>query len=118
MAKDDMEVIIYKILRYLDACSKNGKIPMIEDIAPSCDMFNIPERYWNQIMEELIDNGYVRGILKISSPSGMRIKLTEKAGVTIKGAEYLKENSRMKSAADFLGKGFEILLSSIISMLK
>lgn len=118
MAKDDMEVIIYKILSYLYECSRNGKVPMFEDMAPTCDMFNIPERYWNQIMEELIDNGYTRGVMEVSSTTGMEIKLTEKAGITIKGAEYLKENSRMRFVAEFLGKGFELLLSSLVAALK
>ena len=61
MAQNDMEIIVYKILSYLYECMKSGKHPRMEDMGCVCQMFRIPQEYWNQVMEELIDCGYVKG---------------------------------------------------------
>jgi len=61
MAQNDMEIIVYKILNYLYECMKAGKHPRLEDMGSTCQMFRIPQEYWNQVMEELIDCGYVKG---------------------------------------------------------
>lgn len=45
MAKNDMEVIMYKILRYLYECIKTGKPPELTDIMWNCKMFDIPKAY-------------------------------------------------------------------------
>ncbi len=45
MAKNDMEVIMYKSLRYLYECMKTGKMPDLADIMWNCKMFDIPKAY-------------------------------------------------------------------------
>ncbi|MFQ9435582.1 MAG: hypothetical protein ACLR1R_04080 [Ruminococcus callidus] len=45
MAKNDMEVIMYKILRYLYECMKAGKTPDLANIMWNCKMFDIPKAY-------------------------------------------------------------------------
>lgn len=45
MAKNDMEVIMYKILRYLYECMKTGKTPDLADIMWNCKMFDISKAY-------------------------------------------------------------------------
>ncbi len=45
VAKNDMEVIMYKILRYLYECMKTGKTPDLADIMWNCKMFDIPKAY-------------------------------------------------------------------------
>lgn len=45
MAKNDMEVIMYKILRYLYECMKTEKTPDLADIMWNCKMFDIPKAY-------------------------------------------------------------------------
>ena len=54
MASDDMLVILYKILRYLDQCSKAGKSPRYEDMCYKSRLFNIQESRWTQVMEEAV----------------------------------------------------------------
>jgi len=45
MAKNDMEVIMYKILRYLYECMKLGVEPELEQFAWNSKLFDIPQSY-------------------------------------------------------------------------
>ena len=62
MAKNDMEVIMYKIIRYLYECIKTGKSPELTDIMWRCKLFDIPKVYWLAIMRELIEDEYIDGL--------------------------------------------------------
>ena len=71
MAQNDMEVIIYKILRYLYDSMKAGNLhPREEDFCCSCRMFNIPLIYWNQIIIEMSENGLIKGVLITETKDG------------------------------------------------
>ena len=117
MAQDDIEVVMYKILRYLYDCMKAGKKPRAEDMCYDCQMFKINERYWFQIMHELIDNGYIKGFDCFTTKDGEVIQMLDNAGITLKGREYLRDNSGMAEAKRIAGKAFEIVLQGIISAL-
>ena len=117
MAQDDIEVVMYKILKYLYECMKAGKKPRLEDICYDCQMFSISERYWYQIMRELIDNGYIKGFNIYATKDGDIIHMSDNAGITLKGREYLRDNSGMNEAKNIAGKAFEIVLESIIKAL-
>lgn len=116
MAKDDYHVIVYKILAYFYGCLKSGKTPRREDYAPECEMFSIPESYWAQIMRELIENGYLRDIIVVPRAQGIGIKAGPTAAITMKGVEFLENNSGLRKAKEFLGKAFEVVLAQIIAM--
>ncbi len=45
MAKDDINVIMYKILKYLYECKKAGIRPSEEDIVYNSKLLNIPRLY-------------------------------------------------------------------------
>lgn len=119
MAKDDFFVIAYKILSYLYECNKTGKHPAIEDFNYHCAMFSIPESYWQQIMGDLIDKGYISGASKVecTERSQPGIKINPGVAITMDGVEFLQENSKMKKVKDFLGEGFTAALSGIIALL-
>lgn len=118
MAKDDYFVIVYKILQYLYSCMKAGRMPDPEDLQPGGQLYNIPESYWIQIMTELIDRGYVKGIYEVKRIGrGNCVMITPEAAITMTGMEFLQDNSRMKKAAEFTGEAFESLLGAMISQL-
>ena len=117
MSKDDMRVVIYKILRYLYECNKKAVQPCMEDICHHCKLFSIPESYWNQIMTELIEAGYVKGFAILKTKDGEKIQMVGNATITLHGVDYLEENGSMQKAKEHLGEAFEIVLSSIISVL-
>ena len=116
MAKDDMDVIIYKILRYMYECMKQGRKPMLEDICHDCMLFKIPKSYWDNIIVELINAGYVRGFMHRDSKDGLVITMTDSAAITLDGVHFLEENNRMAKAKQFLGTGFEIALGAVLTV--
>ena len=117
MAKDDMDVIIYKILRYLYDCMKVGKGPTLEDMCYNSKLFNIPQTYWNHIIYELIKSGYVRGFIYRYTKDGLLITITDSVAITLDGVHFLEENKRMKKVKEFLGKSFEVVLETVIAIL-
>ena len=54
MAKDDMEVIMYKILKYLYECMKKDISPQLEDFSWDSKLFHIPQNYWCKIIVTLV----------------------------------------------------------------
>lgn len=117
MAKNDMFVIIYKLLKYLYEAMKEGKRPSYEDICCNCKMYNIPLNYWNSIIKEMTKEGLVEGFIVKSTKDGDLIFMTDNARITMKGVEFLEENKTMKKVKDFLGCAFEVVLETIIKAL-
>ena len=99
MPKDDFFTIAYRILEYLYSCMKKGEPVDIELIRYDSKAINISEVYWRDILIELLDSGYIKGVAvmkAVNQPD--RIKVDELA-ITLKGIEYLQDNSKMKKAA-------------------
>lgn len=117
MAKNDYFVIVYKILSYLYECMKAGKEPAQEDIACDCNLFHIPQNYWNHIMSELVARGYVTGIFEVETLGMHDFVVGREAAITMSGMQFLEENSMMHKVKKFLGKGFELSLGTMISLL-
>lgn len=115
MAKDDMMLIVYKVLRYLYGCNKEGKITTFEDMFNASSLSGMPQSYVAQILKEMVDNGFISGCNFTETKSGTVIMLSDNATVTMRGVEYLDDNSKMRKAAEVTGKAFEIMLSGIIS---
>lgn len=115
MAKNEMHLIIYKILKYLYGCNMNGKVPTFTDMIKALELPTAPVSYICQIVEELLKEGYIDGIRTFSSKDGIYIDVSEAAKVTIKGVDYLHDNSSMQKAASVADRAFEILIGAIIS---
>ena len=102
MAQDDMHVIIYKVLTYLYECLKLGKDPDKEMLQSYGPLFGgVPERYWTAIWLEMVDKGFVKGVLKFSSDDSPQV-VVDSPRVTFDGVEFLNENSMMAKAKEFL----------------
>jgi hypothetical protein len=101
MANDDFFVIAYMILAYLYACLKSGEDPELEEI--SCSKLKIPEKYWYSIIRMLYREGYINGVKEIKAPWIPETYYSlDRPEITIKGIEYLQDNSMMKKARDAL----------------
>lgn len=101
MANNDFEVIAYKILAYIDACQKTGVEPnafKAQELA-GCD-----EKYFNKVLLSLDDKELLH-YTQFTDMNGDVMCINELA-LTLDGAVYLKENSRMQKVAKFLGKAF------------
>lgn len=93
--------IIYRILRILEKAMDLEELDM-EQI--SAENLKIGEARWCSLMEMLSDEGYIKGIRISRSIDGQIIVNQSNVRITLKGLEYLNENSFMKKAAN-LAKG-------------
>ena len=90
--------LIYRILKYLQM-SLDIEEP---DFTPiSADALEMTQAKWSRIMKMLDDEGYISGlnIIKINNAPFPFVKFTKSTTLTLKGLEYLEENSMMQKAA-------------------
>jgi len=115
MAKDDYNVIVYKVLLYLYAIFKR-KIPFDEtEFKKSILKSGISEDYLIEVLKLMQDEELIKG-LKFISAWGCELLLINEirnAKITAKGIEYLTENSRMQKVKEFLIENVDIFASLI-----
>lgn len=89
--------VIYKILKKLEKAMDLDEFS-IDDV--SAEVLKISESRWAAIIEMLCENGYIAGVTVQRSVDG-EIQISESSlRITLKGLEYLNENSFMKKAAN------------------
>ena len=88
--------IIYKLLRFLEAAMDCDEID--KDMFTS-EHFNISEERWLRILEMTVANGYIEGISIKRGADGSIVLSDSDPHITLKGLEYLQENSLMQKAA-------------------
>ena len=94
---------------------KNGKKA---DIAAQRQLVGCNEAYFGAVGRSLQSKGYVEGFafdgfsgVVIDSPS---LAAMSDPAITMDGAIFVSENSRMRKAKDFAGHAFEVALSAAI----
>ena len=99
MARDDYFVIVYKILTYLYECLKTGQDVDIHSILIA-ETYGIEKSYFEYILAELYEEGYIDGIVVIPMMGAKRkgVKITSSIIIKPKGIEYLQENSTLAKA--------------------
>lgn len=113
MEKDDMEVIIYKILAYLYACMKFDRKPDITEYGWSSALMDIQKGYWCRIIDILVTEGFIDGFAVFHTKDGIQIQTDPPIGITIKGRDYLRDNSTMQKVKNVFGKSLELVLTGI-----
>jgi len=90
--------VIYKILKFLES-SLDYEQTDVDAISP--ERLHITRERWEQLLIMMQDNGYVTGIVCTRTASDDKRHIVEpiKPVITLKGLEYLSENSLMKKAA-------------------
>lgn len=109
MAKDDYDVIVFKILTYLYRKLKNN----YEDeyyLCPLTNDFPVTEGYFWSIVEDLQDRGLIKNVV-ITRAWGGDIILCDlsSAKITFDGIAYLRDNSRMKKLVNFIKEARAIM---------
>ena len=89
--------IIYKILSQLEKDMDKSNVNLD---AISYDVLCITENRWLNIIEMLYRDGYIIGVTINKDMDGFRNYNCEDMTITIKGLEFLKNNSLMKKAYD------------------
>ncbi len=112
-----MHVLIYKILNYLYECLKKGIHVDLAEFIRDCNLENVSEQYWQSVIEELDQHGYIKGVIIKSTKTQKIVLLKDNFGITLEGVEYLQENSMMSKVKDLLGSSYEIALEATINYL-
>lgn len=107
MSLDNFKVI-YKILRVLEKNMGNEKFS-VRTI--SAEQMKISFEKWEQLLILMQDEGYIKGLVlsKTLEDTFRHISEPIKPQITIKGLEYLSENSFMGKAKEALKMEGEIL---------
>lgn len=93
--------VIYRILRYLEKAMDYDEVDMDRISAAT---LKLSEQRWTAIMEMLTAEGYIDGMSLKRTLDGDVVLSVSNPRITLKGLEYLQENSLMKKAAD-IAKG-------------
>ena len=93
--------IIYKILKELERNMGNEDF---NNYLISAERMKIPYAQWEQLIILLVDNGYITGVIASKSMSDKFRHIVEpmEPCITMKGLEYLAENSFMTKAKEML----------------
>ena len=93
--------VIYRILRYLEKALDYDE-PNMDCI--SAKALKLSDQRWVALMEMLSKEGYIDGFSVQRTAHGSLLISSSTLRITLKGLEYLQENSLMKKAAE-LAKG-------------
>lgn len=96
--------LIYRILKILE---KAMELEEFDKNLISAESLDVPFPLWCRIMEMMVDNGYVTGVevwnaFDCNYPKAALVR----PEITLKGLEYLNENTFMKKIAN-IGKGIK-----------
>ena len=110
MAKDDYFVIVSKILVYLYRKLRHEQGLDVNYIKPMSKDFPISEDYLNEVIQMLVDDGYISGNIQ-KAWGGVIIYVDyQNLKITNKGMEYLRDNSTIRKICEKL-KDAESILS-------
>lgn len=93
--------IIYRILKALEKSMDCEEFNQ-ELISP--ESLGISVERWKKLIKMLSDEGYIEGVHVIETNAGVLVVKLLNLAITLKGLEYLNENSLMRKAAN-LAKG-------------
>jgi len=111
MAKNDFFVLAYKILGYLYVCMKEGEAVDSEFISPENLKINV--QYWIAVLKALSDEELIKGVRFAETLGKSYSANLSKAEITMKGIEYLEENSLISKAREFLKEAKDIAVEII-----
>lgn len=101
MAKDDYFVIVYKILSYLYVQLKSGEDVDEKIISHDSSILQINKRYWNYILDNLVESGYIT--CDSTKAWGKEVIYDLKtAEITPEGIAYVCDNSLFEKVKEFL----------------
>ena len=116
MARDDYYVIAYQILSYLYQCLKKGNEVDTKMLQPDSRLLRINETYWQYIIYNLYNDGYVDGVMvvEIDNYKAAYVSNIDDIMITPKGIDYLCEKNAMKKAYKYLKEIKEIVPFNIL----
>lgn len=104
MVKDNMNLLMFKVLTYLYECMVNG-VAVKQDNFKVENMFfgkDLNQSYLNDICKILEDKGYSSGFVCVKTWGSETVVASYDAKITPEGFEFLQENSAMKKVYNYL----------------
>lgn len=122
MAKDDYEVIVYRVLVYLYACMKR-EIMYEEATFQASVRKNVDsDEYFADVLQMIQTEGLIEGLVFVGAWGGDIIMANsfQDAKITPQGIRYLKENAKMKQIGNALKESVDIIskLASTLMLFK
>lgn len=109
MAKDDYDVLVFKILTYLYRKFKDNYIDDMY-LFPLTDDFPVQESYFISIFEDLEEKGYIKNLVLIKAWGGDIVNYDlSKLQISGDGIAYLRDNSRMKKLINLIKEARAIM---------
>lgn len=104
MAKDDYDVIVYKVLLYYYACKKRKIVYDQVSFKKAYGAEIINEEYFADVLRMMQDEGLIEGLTfhKPWQATWIIVSDPGDAEITSRGIAYLTENSKMKTVRDAL----------------
>lgn len=120
MAKDDYDVIVFKILTYLYACLKKKINFDIDTFNKTISFKSLDEDYFAEILMMMSEDGLIKGYVYKTAWGGNVIPLSDISDIKItsKGIRYLSDNSKMKEIKGIFLSTSEFTSTWITSLLK
>lgn len=84
------------VYRILSALEKAMDIPQFDVAQISASALGVSETRWGRYLEMMLDVGYIKGVKIQETITGEMIVDAEEIRITLKGLEYLQENSIMR----------------------
>lgn len=100
MPRDDYNRILFLILYGLYDDLKKGKRAQLDEISPA--VLGINESYWLSVVEDAINDGFIKGPIIRKTKFGRLACNLEEMTITREGVEFLTENSKMKKVYEVL----------------
>ena len=119
MAKDDYDVIVFKILLYFYGCLKHDiKFEQVT-FEKTVGMKDISEEYFTQILRMMKAEGFIEGVSFTKAWGGEYIRLSNLSNIMITptGIHYLKENSTMQKIKNHIANGVD-LVAKLVGIVK
>lgn len=112
MAKDDYEVILYRILVYLYAVKKRSITFEALTFEGSVKRNVENEQYFTDILRMAQDEGLIKGLefTKAWGNDWLLISDISDAEITAEGIRYIKDNSKMQKIGEMLKDAGDIII--------
>lgn len=93
--------VIYRVLKHLEA-ALDYEITDLDAMTP--ERLGVSKERWEQLLIMMVDEGYINGIVCTKSLTDDKRHICEpiEPVITLKGIEYLTENTLVKKAGNML----------------
>lgn len=118
MAKDDYDVIVFKILTYLYAVFKGKEVFIQKNYDYAIGRKDINNDYLNRIYKAMSDEGLIEKLSFTKTWGATYIPLFEEneLAITPKGIHYLEENDKMKVVGNYLKDKADSIINLAIAI--